>query len=343
MNTAVTEGAITVRNQMSETGDLPRAYSAGSPDIIVSGTTPLDDPAILEKPENYGNGYNNLLYIGLPNYLYVRGKNYGTSKVDGTWSLFWSTPNILMLPYLWEKNQLATSDGNMTPPFSIEAGAIGASTNAFTWVPPGTDDHYCMIGIAESPDHPNPLKGVRNVSDLAATMASNGNIAQRNLQLIRGNVPQVVSQAGYNQGEEAERIDIAVVIANLPKGSAYTVGSGTPLDGRVLFHSETKTTSSSFKYAWTDLDVPAQWSSLFNYTMTFGTDWSDIPDDGKPELTIRGEIVMSSEHRLYHHPAARLADPDPLTGAERLDRSGGPVKVMTAGTVKTICPDIIRR
>jgi hypothetical protein len=69
--------------------------------------------------------------------------------------------------------------------------------------------------------------------------------------------------------------------------------------------------------------------------MAFGSDWSGIPDGAKPELTIRGEIAMTSEHRLYNHPAARVAEPDTKNGRPRLDKLGNPVKLMIAGTVTT--------
>ncbi|MEO8530518.1 MAG: hypothetical protein ABI459_04805 [Deltaproteobacteria bacterium] len=343
MATTPPDGVITLRNSIGENGNLPRTYTAGSPDIIVSGKLPFEDPSILEKADNYDKSYDNTLYIGFPNYLYVRGKNFGTQKVDGSWNLYWSTPNILLYPYLWEANQLATSDGNQDPTFSLAPGAIGASTNAFTWVPPDTQDHYCMIAVAKSPNFPNPLAGVRNVSSLAATMADNANIAQRNLQLVRGNVPQVVSSAAYAQGDEPQTMDIAVLLKNLPKGSSWSAASGTLLNGVTLQHAESNTQVNNFKYAWSDLNVPAQWQTMFSYTMAFGSDWSGIPDGAKPELTIRGEIAMTSTHALYNHPAARLAEPHLLTGEARMCKAGNPIKLMIAGTVTTRCPDIERR
>lgn len=343
MATTAPDGVITVRNSIVENGNLPRQYTAGSPDIIVSGKLPFEDPSILVDPKNYNNAYENTLYIGFPNFLYVRGKNFGTQKVEGSWNLYWSTPNILLYPYLWEANQLASSDGNLDPALSLDPGAIGASTNAFAWTPADTQDHYCMIAVAKSPGHPNPLAGVRNVTDLAAAMSNNANIAQRNLQLIRGDVPQVVSSAAYAQGDEPQTMDIAVLLKNLPKGSSWSAASGTTLNGMTLQHAESNTQVNNFKYAWSDLDVPAQWQTFFNYTMAFGSDWSGIPDGAKPELTIRGEIAMTSEHRLYNHPAARVAEPDTKNGRPRLDKLGNPVKLMIAGTVTTRCPDIVRR
>lgn len=329
---------VVVRCTTSENGQVPRSTSANSPDIIIAGTNPLEDPSMLTKPENYGNAYDNSLYIGLPNYLYVRGKNFTGNGLDGSWNLFWATPNILLYPYLWEDNQLATSAGNKNPPFSIPAGKIGASTDAFTWVPPDTSDHYCMIGLANTPDHGNPLAGVTNITSLADVLANNANIAQRNVHMVRGALPQLVDKARYDQGSEGATVDLAVLFENLPKGSSYTVSSGTPLDGKTLSHSETNTTDNNFKYAWTGLEIPAQWNTMFNYTVTFGSDWSGIPSGHKPKVTIRGELVQEEGDPLYH--LGRDAEPDPVTGEVRRGARGGPVRVLTVGSVSTVCPDM---
>lgn len=329
---------IVVRCNTGEQGTVPRNASANSPDIILAGKAPYTDPSFLTDPKNYGNGYDNNLYIGWPNYLYVRGKNFTGGDLPGTWNLFWATPNILLYPYLWQDNPLATSNGNRNPPFTIKGGQIGASTDPFTWVPPDTSDHYCMIAIANTQDHGNPLAGVTNITSLASVLAQNANIAQRNVQMIRGNQPQVVARARYDQGSEAATIDLAVVFENIPKGSSYTVSSGTPLNGQALSHSDTNTRDNNFKYAWTNLDVPAQWNSMFTYTLTFGPDWSGIPTGQKPKVTIRGELVQEEGDPLYHLGVE--ADPHPLTGAPRLGKSGGPVRLVTAGSVGIMCPDV---
>lgn len=334
------DGAITVRNTLGETGNVPRTYSASSPDIISAGKTPFPDPSILEDEKNYGNQYDNSLYIGWPNYFYVRGKNFGTKDVKGQWNLFWAEPNILLYPFLWQQNQLATSDGNMQPGFAIDAGKIGASTNAFTWVPQNVADHYCMIAVAVSDGFPNPLLGVNNVSSLAETMANYPNIAQRNLQIIRGAVPQMVSRAAYTQGDVSQKMDLVVHFQNIPKSSSYTVNSGTPLDGETLHMDGSDTKTNNFKIGWTDREVPAQWSTMFDWTLVFGSDWSGIPVGKKPTVTIRGEVLLDSTHRLYNHPAAREADPHMRTGERRLDRLGEVYKIMTAGTVSAMAVDV---
>ncbi|RUU96347.1 MULTISPECIES: hypothetical protein [unclassified Mesorhizobium] len=181
---------------------------------------------------------------------------------------------------------------------------------------------------------------MNKVTSLAETLANNPNIAQRNMQMIRGAVPQLVSRAAYTQGDEAQLMDLVVHFQNIPKGSSYTVNSGTPLDGETLHMDGSDTKTNNFKIGWTDRNVPAQWSTMFDYTLFFGNDWSGIPVGHKPTVSIRGEILMESGHRLYNHPAARVADPDLHTGQPRLDKLGNVYKVMTAGTVSTMCPDI---
>lgn len=340
MTDKTTWTGIVVRCNTNEDGQVPRSASANSPDIILAGTTPLEDPSVLTDPKNYSNAYSNQLYIGHPNYLYVRGKNFTQGDLSGTWNLFYATPNILLYPYLWENNQLGTSGGNKNPAFGIKAGAIGASEDAFTWVPPDTSDHYCMIAIANTPEHGNPVAGVNNISSLADIMANNANIAQRNVQMVRGNLPSVVSYSDYNQGSEEATVDLTVVFSNLPKGSSYTVSSGTPLNGKTLFHKDSNTLDNNFKYAWTNLDIPANWNTTFTIEVTFGSDWSGINPTDHPTFEIRGELVMDSTHALYNSLGVAADQHLPTHERRVCAVSGGPVKVVVAGSVRTICPDI---
>ena len=341
MATSTPWTGIVVRCNLGETGSVPRNASANSPDIIMAGTKPLEDPSILTNPDNYNNPYSNQLYIKQPNYLYVRGKNFTGGDLSGTWNLFWSTPNILLYPYLWQENQLGTSAGDQNPPFTIKADKIGASEDCFFWVPPDTADHYCMIAVANTPDHGNPILGVNNISSLAEVLATNANIAQRNVQMIRGNPPSLVTNASYNQGAEGSTVDLTVVFHNLPKGSSYTVSSGTPLNGKTLSHSDTNTQDNDFKYAWTGLEIPANWNTIFTFSVNFGPDWSGIPPTAHPAFEIRGELVTNSDHPLYH--LGQIADLDKPPAQRRVSPGGGPVKVLIAGSVTIQCPDVKKK
>lgn len=328
---------VVVRTTKGEKGVTPRASAATSPDILISGKSPFEDPSFLTDPANYDKSYDYDLFIGWPNYLYIRGKNFSDNDLTGSWNLFYAEPNILLYPYLWEENQLATSSGNQSPHLDIKAGAIGASTDPFTWVPPDVSDHYCLIGIANTPEHGNPLSGVTNINSLAEILSTNANIAQRNVKMVRGAKPQVVDRARYDQGSDAALVDLVVVFKNIPKGTNYTISSGTPLNGKALSHSQTNTQDNDFKYGWVNQDIPAHWNSMFTYTLEFGKDWKGIPDGAKPEVEIRGELVVSESSPLF-----RLGvdpGPDPITGKARVCARGGPVRILTAGSVRSIFPD----
>ncbi len=331
-------GGVVVRCTTAETGTVPRNASSQSPDIIMAGTKPFENPSMLTDPANYMKAYDNKLYIDNPNYLYVRGKNYTDGDLSGSWNLFWAEPNILLYPYLWQNNQLATSSGNKNPSFDIKAGEIGASEDSFTWVPGATSSHYCMVAIANTPDHGNPVEGVNNIKSLADVMSNNGNIAQRNTQIITGNVPSFVSNAAYDQGSEGAKVDLAVLFSNLPKGSSYSVASGTPVDGKTLSHSASDTQDNDFKYAWTNLEIPAHWNTMFTYSLTFGSDWSGIPKDAHPKVEIRGELLQDSTDSLYH--LGTEAGLDPVTNELRVDATGGPVHMITVGSCGTLCLDV---
>ena len=329
---------IVVRCDMGEQCMVPRNALANSPDIVVAGTTPFPDPGILTDPRNYDRVFDGGLQIGLPNYLYVRGKNAVANDLSGNWNLFWAEPNILLYPYLWANNGIATSSGSRNPRFTIRAGAIGATTDPFTWVPPDYAAHSCLVAIANTPGHGNPMQGVNDITSLASVLALNANIAQRNVQTIHGNLPQVVFQSRYDQGAEPALVDLSIVFENIPKGSSYTTSSAVPLNGRVLSHSDANTIDNNFKYAWVGLEIPAQWNTLFTCAVTFGRDWSGIPAGQKPKITIRADLIQQSGQRLYDL-GIELA-PHPWNGQPRLDRSGGPIRAVTAGSFGIICPDV---
>ncbi len=329
---------IVVRSTLSEQGTVPRSASATSPDIVLAGSSPFPDPGFLTDPGNYGNVYDNGLYIGMPNYLYVRGQNGTQDALSGTWNMFWGTPNILLYPYLWESNAIATSSGDLDPGFAIGPGSIGTTTDPFTWVAPDISDHYCLIAIANTPGHGNPLAGVSDIASLAAALSLNANVAQRNVQLIGGSLPEVAFQSGYDQGAEAAFVDLVVNFENIPAGSSYTISSGTPLNGQALSYGDANTIDNNFSSGWVDLDIPAQWNTVFTCVITFGNDWSGIPAGQKPTVTIRADLLQESGQSL-HHLASELPR-HPHTGQRRLDRSGGPMLAVTAGSFGIICPDL---
>jgi hypothetical protein len=329
---------ILLRSDLGDRGMIPRDALANSPDIILAGTTPLPDPRMLTEPGQYDRVVDPGFHVGWPNYLYVRGKNGTSGSLSGRWSLFQATPNILLWPYLWERNAIATSAGNRNPGFAIEPGAIGIAADPFVWVPPDVSEHYSLVAIAETPGQPNPLRGVADITSLAEALSCNGNVAQRNVSTVRGLHPQVILQARYDQGVEGAVVDFSVLFENIPKGSSYTISSGTPLNGKPLTRSDSNTADSSFSYGWWDLAIPAQWNARFTVSLAFGSDWSAVPSGQKPRITIRAQLVQTSLQRLYR--LGSEPGPNPFTGQPRRDELGAPTRLVTVGSYAITCPDM---
>ncbi|XOZ34486.1 hypothetical protein ACMDCT_04450 [Halomonadaceae bacterium KBTZ08] len=336
---------IFVRGSLGEDGTLPRNSSSGSPDLIPYGTTPLEDPSILNTQDTYGDDFSNNIYLERYNYVYMRGKNQHKGSVNGHWEL-WAVPsNLILLPGLWRHDEdtvrLKTSDGKESPPFSAEnPDEIISSGNAFTWKvdPLPGNRHYCLIGIAVSDINPNPIADTDRISDWGAILAKNGNIAQRNTRLITGDVPDMSDQLPYSQGSETSQVDLTFIFQNIPKGSTFHAASGTELPGYGTISLDLGDTQEfNFKHGIPALDIPANWATNFNWTLNFGDDWGDI--SGKPKVTLRGEVPMTSDHKYYS--LGRIADPHPRTGEQRLDHVGNPIRIMTVGSFQTIAIDKI--
>lgn len=338
MSNTQTWPGLLVRASLGDTGRLPRPTITQSPDIPISGPVPFDRPGFLEDADTYDNTYNYEVEAGFPNYAYVRGKNLTNQQIDGHWNLFFAQPNLLLYPYLWENNQLVTGDGNLNPPFSIQPGQVGATQDAFNWVPPGGIDRFSMIAMAITKEHGNPFEGVHAISNLVEVLAKNGNVGMRNVEIVRGIVPEITSSIRYEQGSEAARVDIMAVCRNIPKGSSFFISSSTPLNGRTLSFSIESTGATDFRAGFIDLDIPANWSTTFNYTLKLGSDYSGIPNGAIPSVQLRAELVMDSGHALYDLGAA--AEPDPATQAVRTCAKGTPLRVVAAGGFDTVCADM---
>jgi len=112
--------------------------------------------------------------------------------------------------------------------------------------------------------------------------------------------PITTDRVAYDQGSESSLVDLVVTFKNIPKGSSYTIASGTPLNGGTLSHSAENTQDNNFKYGWIDKDIPANWTTMFTYTLNLGDDWTGIPPANNPEVEIRVELVQGSKDRLFY-------------------------------------------
>lgn len=325
-----------LRGNLGETGTVPRSStSSQSPDLIAYGTAPMGDPTILESEDTYGNGFSNTIFQNQFNYMYMRAKNLHNGPLKGHFEFYYAPSNLLLLPNNW--TAMATSQGNKNPPFEVERqNQIAATTDPFTWlVKPPPSGHYCLIGVVVDDLNPSPVKMTERITEWTAMLANNGNIAQRNTNLVMGNVPDLADTVPYNQGSEGSKIDLTFIVKNVPKGSTFKASSGTPLPEHGPIVVEVNDTQMfDFKIAAPDLQIPKDWFTVFGWTLNFGIDWGDIV--GVPSVEVRGELVQTEGDPLYN--IARVADPLPDGGLRVV--GGGPVKIVTFGSFTTVAVDM---
>jgi hypothetical protein len=284
---------ILLRCTPGDDGSVPRAMVGDSPDIVILDQ-PLPDPGVLAQPGNYDGDNSSGLTIGVPNYIYLRGMNPTESIQSGIWHLYWAPRNLLLYPGLWVNNPLFTASGNPGPEFQIEPGAIGVSADCFVWTPPPTTgDGYSLIAIATTPEEPVTQWSFTGIDDLASMLLNQGNIAQRNLQVLPGATQTMTDSIAYAQGSLPGTVYFRMQFENMPGGSSWGLSSGAaPPDSPTLFCPEGTDTSLPWSLV---VNLPAEWSMIISYSVTLGTDWSGVPAGAQPQATLTAEWYPMAE------------------------------------------------
>src|SRR5689334_1994300 len=85
-----------VRTALGE-GPNNRVGGLGSPDVIPTGSTPVD-ASVFATEQSYNQYYNLPFQGGKANYIYVRAKNAGFDANTGQAFLVMSNPAIVLWP-----------------------------------------------------------------------------------------------------------------------------------------------------------------------------------------------------------------------------------------------------
>ena len=97
---------IFIRKNLTDQGVVPAtgAYT-NTPDIIVSGNMPINNPVQYAKDTWEKNpGINPI--ANSQNYIYVRGKNLAPKKQSGHMALYYTKATLIMYPNQWLNNTL---------------------------------------------------------------------------------------------------------------------------------------------------------------------------------------------------------------------------------------------
>ncbi len=147
-----------IRDSLGESNTLPRKDGqTQSPDIISSGGAPADDPGTEFGADSYDDSPGEPVVYGQPNYIYVRGKNFGTSLAVGTVTLYAAYKTQLSNPQAW--TQLTTSAGSITASAAAVKEDVAVTTEPFVWTPsaPATGNPYYLIAVIATQKNPDPV------------------------------------------------------------------------------------------------------------------------------------------------------------------------------------------
>jgi len=192
-----------------------------SPDLIISGTSPLSDPAQLlaswnRDPSVSPQGER-------VNYIYVRGLNLYPGTQEGKVYLYLAAANITNDPSRW--SPLKANDNRDYALIAADnTGNIWSTSVPFTWTPPA-NQHMCLIARVETKEYPNALPtGLINQADW---VNNSPGIAWRNYEPLAGlrGVHSNVLDFG-NTGAGDDDFVIAAIARNMPAGVTIRLQSG---------------------------------------------------------------------------------------------------------------------
>ncbi|GGX14262.1 hypothetical protein [Aquimarina muelleri] len=295
-----TYNGIFMRSALGQTNNIPRPGAlSSSPDIIPYGTEPVSDPQTFFK-NNYDKDVGKTLQAQQTNYIYLRGKNFSSSKIDDSGDsrphLFWTPASVLSYPNKW--TELTQTPSRKPVSLVTEAGAVGVMSEPLIWVPDNiTADHYCMIAQVPSPGYDNAIPDTLQISDFAGWVAKSGGIAWRNISVQNANVVTLTgAKMYYEQGTEAAKIQFTIICENVPIGSTVSFSAGAPgpippinLDPTVVSTGPSFTTGIV-------ADVPANYVSdiYFNLQAPAG-----VKDLSKAKVSIQAAYPTHITSELY--------------------------------------------
>ena len=331
-----------MRNNFSDEGCTPSNGSLSrSPDIIPSGSDgPVADPNYYIEDGQWDKDLGRNTFAQLPNYIYVRGMNLGDGATDGQLYLYYSPSSLLLWPTDptdpnkgWAKNPLKTSKGasffNLP---SVEAGARFVSTEPFLWVPePLSGDHYCLVGRVVTPENPNPIPEIGDITSFAKYISEHPNMAWRNVSMINPSDPISSRTVDYSQGGQAGETIVTLIAENAPLGSevSFSAGTTTGTNPPLVKAPEVVDNETKFTIAVTS-DIEADYSTLLTYS------WYSKGKAPLPGMKFRLEAILpvpsTSELYARAHDLRALGVPEETVRQVRTDDPIGPKKGIRLGS-----------
>lgn len=219
-----------LRDNFNDFSQIPVAGTlTASPDIVPTG---IDEYIPAELTTNWYRDLGKDVYIGMTNFIYLRGTNLLPSSQQVQLSIYYSKASLLLYPHQWRNNVIKTASGATAQTLSVtEQGEKSATPEAFVWnpAPLETNDHYCLIARAETKEHPNPIPDIDKMADFARFISENPGFAWRNVAQTKADIPTYNILLHYEQGSATETVYFVILAEKGMVGASVSLSCSTPV------------------------------------------------------------------------------------------------------------------
>jgi hypothetical protein len=217
------QNTLLLRESISDTGDVRYHGSYySSPDIISHAL--VNDPQ-KEFGGNYGTDPNQPINTNLKtNPVYVRTKSLQTAAgaVNGYVRLYRASGSLFLNSDQWSKNPLSTPKGSAYVAVSAQsAGQISVGSDCFSL--DGTQENYCIVGIANDSVSENVPTKFKSLNDFVVWVHTNPGVAARNFSLIASGTKNDWESLYFigNPGDNPVLGAVSADAAGLPDGTVF--------------------------------------------------------------------------------------------------------------------------
>lgn len=263
-----------IRDYVGETPDGAKGTSwTQSPDICVSGPTPLPDPQVLVNREQYDKGspsMNDQTPLQ-SNFVYVRGLNTTDNPLTATIYLYYVDTSIVLWPQNWKMDTITHINEPGIPVNAAQVIAdpqgLAATISPFSWIPPRDNNHYCLAAwVKDGADQlvPPDLYSIGTVNDMANFILTHPNIGWKNTTEVDATQPTIENYASIMGAEYGGLLNVGVQCQNLPTdGEIEFYVPGPDAENTIIFP---RTPIATPNYAPT---VQVRWPPSYNSSITF--------------------------------------------------------------------------
>ena len=220
---------IYTRDNFGDQGTIPSPGNpCQSPDIIPFQNATMTPSQLVSTYAGPDQGKSVL--SAAPNNVYVRGKNLGASPSSGAASLYYAKASLLLLPVQWIQATTASGQSSATLIDQNASPAIGAGTICFgnppflVQGPPIVNDHYCMIGVINTPTHPISVpSSFQSNAAFAQWVQNNPAVGWRNISVVPAGSSNFTRSFVFGSTDpQSDRFYFRVIGRNFATGTPVT-------------------------------------------------------------------------------------------------------------------------